>query len=103
MRRWINVSKTDNQFEMNRQLREDREHKDFLERPSLRESKKFEPPSDPTTFRVVWGVDDGFLGLRCILGDEEFDSEEEAGTFIGIERTQFESEDVLETFIVEVF
>ena len=79
------------------------EENEFLNRPSLREAKKLETPSDPTTFKVVWEVDDGFVGTRCILGDESFNSEEEAGTFIGIERTQFESEDVVATHIIEVF
>lgn len=41
-------------------------------------------------YKIMWETKDG----RTIEDAETFDSEEEAGTYIGIEMTQMETEDV---------
>jgi len=79
------------------------EEEQFLNRPSLREAKKVEPPTNPPTFRVVAAVDNGCLEPDYILVDEQFESESEAQTWIHIEDTQMETENVMDWFIIEVF
>jgi hypothetical protein len=79
------------------------EEQAFLNRPSLNEAKKLEPPTDPKIYKVVAEVDNGGLEPDYILVEEDFESESEAQSWIHIEDTQMESDNVMQWFVLEVF
>ncbi len=57
----------------------------------------------PTTFKIVAAVDNGGLEPDFVLVEKNFNTEEEASTWMHIEDTQMENENVINWFVIEVF